>query len=311
MVSLDRFDIFRAVVEAGSLTAAADRLGLSRAVVSFNLKRLEQELGVTLLLRSTRHLALTEAGEQFLQHCVQALDAAQAAIDAARRDQHQLQGVLRLTTTPEYAQLRLIPALEAFRARHPALQLHLSTSPAPAHLIPERFDLAIRLGRLPDSGLHAIELERHPLCAVAAPMLLARLPSAEAAEAAEAADDPAQLGALPRLGYPRLADVPVVAPDGSDALFATNPGNAVVRVDGASSLRAFAVAGAGVTVLPRWLIEDDLAQDRLRLVLRQHRFPQQSVYAVYPHSTQPSPKVRQLIDFLRIGLDASAPGKTP
>ena len=99
MVSPDRFDIFRAVVDAGSLTAAADRLGLSRAVVSFNLKRLEQELGVTLLLRSTRHLALTEAGEQFLQHCVQALDAAQAAIDAARRDQHQLQGTLRLTTT--------------------------------------------------------------------------------------------------------------------------------------------------------------------------------------------------------------------
>ena len=88
-------------------------------------------------------------------------------------------------------------------------------------------------------------------------------------------------------------------PDGSDALFATNPGNAVVRVDGASSLRTFALAGAGVTVLPRWLIEDDLAQDRLRPVLRQHRFPQQSVYAVYPHSTQPSPKVRQLIDFLR------------
>lgn len=300
MVSLDRFDIFRAVVEAGSLTAAADRLGLSRAVVSFNLKRLEQELGVTLLLRSTRHLALTEAGEQFLQHCVQALDAAQAAIDAARRDQHQLQGVLRLTTTPEYAQLRLIPALEAFRARQPALQLHLSTSPAPADLIPERFDLAIRLGRLPDSGLHASELERHPLCAVAAPSLLARLPSADAA------DDPVQLGSLPRLGYPRLADVPVVAPDGSDALFATNPGNAVVRVDGASSLRAFAVAGAGVTVLPRWLIEDDLAQGRLRPVLCQHRFPQQSVYAVYPHSTQPSPKVRQLIDFLR-GWFGSAP----
>jgi len=242
MVSLDRFDIFRAVVEAGSLTAAAERLGLSRAVVSFNLKRLEQELGVTLLLRSTRHLALTEAGEQFLQHCVQALDAAQAAIDAARRDQHQLQGVLRLTTTPEYAQLRLIPALEAFRAQHPALALHLSTSPAPADLIPERFDLAIRLGRLPDSQLHATELERHPLCAVAAPALLARLGSAEAV------DDPVLLGTLPRLGYPRLADVPVVAPDGSDALFATNPGNAVIRVDGASSLRAFAVAGAGVTV---------------------------------------------------------------
>ena len=90
MVSLDRFDIFRAVVEAGSLTAAADRLGLSRAVVSFNLKRLEQELGVTCCC-AVPATCPTEAGEQFLQHCVQALDAAQAAIDAARRDQHQLQ----------------------------------------------------------------------------------------------------------------------------------------------------------------------------------------------------------------------------
>lgn len=293
MVSLDRFEIFRAVAEAGSLTAAAARLGLSRAVVSFNLKRLEQELGVTLLLRSTRHIALTDAGEQFLQHCIPALEAAQAAINAARRDQQQLQGTLRLTTTPEYAQYRLVPALEAFRAQHPALVLQLSTSPAPADLIPERFDLAIRLGRLADSRLHATELERHALCAVAAPALLARLPTAAAA------DDPVQLGALPRLGYPRLADVPVIAPDGSDALFATNPAHAVVRVDGASSLRAFAVAGAGVTVLPRWLIEEDLARDRLRQVLRQHRFPQQGVYAVYPHSHQPAPKVRQLIDFLR------------
>ncbi len=210
MVSLNRFDIFRAVVEP----AASPLRLIARPQPRGGQLQPEAAgagAGRDLLLRSTRHLALTEAGEQFLQHCVQALDAAQAAIDAARRDQHQLQGVLRLTTTPEYAQLRLIAALEAFRARHPALQLHLSTSPAPADLIPERFDLAIRLGRLPDSGLHASELERHPLCPVAAPSLLARLPSADAA------DDPVQLGALPRLGYPRLADVPVIAPDGSGA----------------------------------------------------------------------------------------------
>ena len=70
MVSLDRFDTFKAVVEAGSLTAAADLLGQTRAVVSFNIKRLEAELGVTLLTRNTRRLALTEAGERFYVHCL-------------------------------------------------------------------------------------------------------------------------------------------------------------------------------------------------------------------------------------------------
>lgn len=89
MVSLDRFETFKAVVDAGSLTAAAQRLGQSKAVVSFNLKRLEQELGVTLLVRNTRSLALTEAGERFHQHCVAMLATAERAIEEARSEQLQ------------------------------------------------------------------------------------------------------------------------------------------------------------------------------------------------------------------------------
>ena len=108
MVSLDRFDTFKAVVEAGSLTAAADLLGQTRAVVSFNLKRLEAELGVTLLTRNTRQLALTDAGERFYLRCTRMLEEARLAVEEARSEHAQLKGTLRITTTVEYA-LAVVP----------------------------------------------------------------------------------------------------------------------------------------------------------------------------------------------------------
>ncbi|MBB3228853.1 DNA-binding transcriptional LysR family regulator [Luteibacter sp. Sphag1AF] len=293
MVSLDRFDTFKAIVDAGSLTAAAQTLGQSKAVVSFNLKKLEEELGVTLLVRNTRNLSLTDAGERFYQHCLTLLAAAEQAIDDARSEHVQLRGTLRLTTTPEYAQARVIPLLTTFQAAHPALQVHLSTSPAHADLIPERFDMAIRLGRLQDSQLRATLLEQHALLAVAAPALLARLPDNASR------DDMEAIRTLPRIGYPRLADIPVVAPDGTHDNIPANPPQAVVSVDNASTLRAFALAATGVAIVPEWLVHDDLAQGSLQRVLRRHTLPTQGVHAVFPNVAHPARKVRLFLEHLR------------
>ena len=152
MVSLDRFDTFKAVVEAGSLTAAADLLGQTRAVVSFNLKRLEAELGVTLLTRNTRQLALTDAGERFYLRCTRMLEEARLAVEEARSEHSQLKGTLRITTTVEYGLAVVVPAVETFRGLHPELNIQLSTSSSHADLISERFDVAIRLGRMWISG---------------------------------------------------------------------------------------------------------------------------------------------------------------
>lgn len=169
MVSLDRFDTFKAVVEAGSLTAA-DLLGQTRAVVSFNLKRLEAELGVTLLC-STRQLALTDAGERFYLRCTRMLEEARLAVEEARSEHAQLKGTLRITTTVEYALAVVAPAVEGFRRLHPDLNIHLSTSSTHADLISERFDVAIRLGRLVDSNHRAVQLSTYQVLAVAAPGL--------------------------------------------------------------------------------------------------------------------------------------------
>lgn len=298
MISLERFDIFKAIVDAGSLSAAADALGTSRAVVSFNLKRLEEGLGVTLIARNTRGLTLTDAGKRFYVRCEETLDAARRAVDEARGSQVALRGQLRITTTPEYAAHAVIGWVDAFVARHPSIRIHLSTSAAPAALIPERFDLAIRLGRLADSEHRAVQLSRHELVVVAAPRLLDR-------HGVERLDDPAVIVALPRIGYPRLPDQVAHGDHGESVVFASQPAHATLSVDHAATLLAFARAGHGTAVLPQWLVQASLDDGSLVRVLRRYRFAEQGVYAVYPNARHVPRAVRAFIDFIR-DMDGSA-----
>lgn len=290
MVSLDRFDTFKAVVEAGSLTAAANLLGQTRAVVSFNLKRLEAELGVTLLTRSTRKLALTDAGERFYQRCVRTLDEARMAVEDARSEHTQLRGTLRLTTTVEFALAQVVPALKVFRAQHPQLNVHLSTSSTHADLISERFDLAIRLGRMHDSNLRAVQLSTFEIFAVASPALI---------DAFDPASTLAALAQWPALGHGRVGELAVKDPEGVEHLYQPAPGRTTIVADNSITLRALAMSGQGVAILPQWLVEEDLQAGRLVRLLADHAFSQQGVYALYPDTRHLPLKVRAFIDFMK------------
>ena len=290
MVSLDRFDTFKAVVEAGSLTAAANLLGQTRAVVSFNLKRLEAELGVTLLTRSTRKLALTDAGERFYQRCVRTLDEARMAVEDARSEHTQLRGTLRLTTTVEFALAQVVPALKVFRAQHPQLNVHLSTSSTHADLISERFDLAIRLGRMHDSNLRAVQLSTFEIFAVASPALI---------DAFDPASTLAALAQWPALGHGRVGELAVKDPEGVEHLYKPAPGKTTIVADNSITLRALAMSGQGVAILPQWLVEEDLQAGRLVRLLADHAFSQQGVYALYPDTRHLPLKVRAFIDFMK------------
>ncbi len=158
MLNLQRVTMFIAVVDAGSFTLAAAALGQTKAVVSFNVRQLENELGVTLLLRSTRRLRLTDAGVLFYQRGVALLNAAENLQDEVRASHSGLSGELRITTTPEYGAQVIIPALAAFARRHPALRVRHVSSSHHADLISERFDVAIRLGTLADSRYRATRI---------------------------------------------------------------------------------------------------------------------------------------------------------
>ncbi len=169
MINLQRTQMFVAVADTGSFTAAADALGLTKAVVSFNIRQLEGELGVTLLLRSTRRLTLTEAGALFHQRSVALLKDAEQLQDDVRANHAGLTGELRITTTPEYGSRVVVPLLARFSQLHPALRVRHVSSSLHADLISERFDVAIRLGTLTDSRYHAALISHFSILPVATP----------------------------------------------------------------------------------------------------------------------------------------------
>lgn len=300
MVSLDRFAVFRAVVEAGSFTAAATALNQARAAVSFNIKQLEAELGVTLLTRTTRRVELTDAGERFYQRCLRVLDEAEGAIDEVRGEHGGMQGVLRVTSTVEYASRVVAPALHAFIEQHPALRVRLETHTSQADLVRDRFDVAIRLGRdeqfahLPYRGVRLGTYEVRPVMAPDLPAR-ARVPHAASPDA---------LARLPQLGHSRLeriAEWTLVDRAGDTHLYRPAAKPRVV-VDNASVLRELARQGSGVALLPEWLVRDDLASGVLVDALPGYRFPRQSVYALYVSTSHVPQKVRAWVDFMKAYL---------
>lgn len=291
MLNLQRVTLFAAVVETGSFTAAAAALGLTKAVVSFNVRQLENELGVTLLLRSTRRLTLTEAGSVFYQRGVELLKAAENLQDDVRGSHLGLSGELRITSTPEYGARVVIPVLAKFSQLHPALRVRHVASSYHADLISERFDVAIRLGAMADSRYHAALISRFAIVPVAAPAWLAKHP----------------LGSLEALAqadwiiHERLQNAlswPLTDAQGENVSLEIKK-SARLSADSAQALLAFALAGCGVALLPEWLVETELAEKRLVQVLPEYRFPPQGIYAVYPDARHVSAKVRAFIDFLR------------
>lgn len=298
MISLDRLGIFVAIVDAGSLTAAAAVLGQSKAVVSFNLKQLEAELGVSLLTRSTRSLALTDVGRRFYEDCQRVLSEVHGAIETARQGQQGLRGTLRLTTTVEYGSRTVIPALIAFAAAHPQLQIQHSSSSSHEDLISGRYDLAIRMGSLNDSSYRAALIEPYAIWPVASPAYLASLPAKGIASLDEL--QRARWLAHSRLSTPLRWDVQTQ--DGP-AAFAVQD-DAAIHSDSASALLGFALGGCGVALLPQWLVEGEVRAGRLRRLLPDVVFPQQGVYAVYPNTQHIAEKVRAFIDFLRAFVGA-------
>lgn len=293
MINMQRLGIFVAVAEAGSFTGAAQTLGLTKAVVSFNVRQLEQELGVSLLIRSTRRVSTTDTGERFYHRCLQLLQDAESVLEDVRSDHAGLSGLLRITTTPEYGARVVVPALAAFAAIHPQLRIQHVSSSQNDDLIAGRFDVAIRLGQLADSNHHARLIDRFDILAVAAPGYLDTLEGA-------AVRDLTQLASADWIAHSRLAtplNWQVMTPGGESVLFSARY-PAMITADSASSLLAFALAGAGVAVLPGWLVQEEIENGRLTHVLPDYRFPRQGIYALYPNTRHVPEKVRAFIDFL-------------
>jgi DNA-binding transcriptional LysR family regulator len=288
-VSLDRLMVFRAVVETGSFTGAARQLNQARTAVSFNVKQLENELAVTLIHRTTRSLALTNAGERFYTRALHILAEAEEAIAEARTEQTLLSGSLRLTSTVEYGVAVIAPALQKFTALHPDLNVQFEAYPTNVDLLRDRFDVAIRLGRkeqfqtTPYAGIH---LGTYQLRPVASPSVIARLAGADVGT-------PEMLSALPHISNATVDHVKswtMFDQDGRECAFEL-PHRPRLLANNASVVKALAIAGAGVALLPDWFIAHELADGTLVDALPSYRLPDQQIYAMH----LPMPMVPQKI----------------
>jgi DNA-binding transcriptional LysR family regulator len=288
-VNLNRLAVFVALVRAGSFTAAAQQLGTTKAMVSQHLAKLEDELGVTLLVRSTRKMSLTDAGERFHEDCARVLADAEAAITRLGECRDTPMGVLRVAAAGDHGPAIVAPALAAFAERYPQVTVELVVGDAMVDLIAERFDLSIRLGWLRDSSLRAAKLASFRQCLVASPAYLAK--HGEPATPAELA------------GHRWIALTILASP--TRWTFTDTEGTEhLVQMRSAASANTtlaahgFVLAGMGMSVLPDYVVADDLAAGRLVPLLAHFHLPEGGVHAVYP-GRQPSVKVRAFIDLLR------------
>ena len=279
-------------MEAGSLSAAARRLGIATTMVSTHMQRLEREVGASLLLRTTRSLRLTEAGEGFFDAARQIVADTEAAIAAAAGDTVEPRGRLRVTAPVDYAERVLAPVAVALGRRHPQLHIDVLAVDRPLDLVAEQIDVAIRVGQLADSELRASRITGFSQQVVASPALL---------EGRDMPAEPADLAALPFLALSVLAQ-PLQWRFHADGEAEQSPRlQARLSFNTASALRSAALAGGGFTMLPDYLVADDIAAGRLVRLLPGWRLPDGSIHALYPAARQPPRKTRVLIEALQAG----------
>ena len=292
MLRFDDLQLFVRTAETGSLSAAARLLDVSPAVASAALKRLEQQLQVRLLARSTRSLRLTPEGELYLVHARLALQSLEEGRQQLVGSQEGICGVLQLSAPSDLGRNTLLPWLDAFQDEHPQLQLRLLLADRVADLFREPVDIALRYGAPEDSSLVALPVapeNRRVLCA--SPSYLARHGSPRSVE--ELHQHNCLLYMLHGRAYDRWH-----FQDGKREVLMNVAGDRVC--DDADVTRRWAVAGRGV-VYKSWLdVAEDVCEGRLQVLLPNWLGEPTPLYLVCTHRAQLSKAVHLLREFVQL-----------
>jgi len=288
MNSWDGLDEFVAVAECGQFTAAAQRLGLSSSQVSRQIARLEENLQTRLFYRSTRRVALTEAGQTFLQHCQRLQDAREEALRAVGDLGSEPKGLLRMTCAVAYGERFIVPLVTQFMSRHPLLKVDIELSNRTLDLVQDGIDLAIRLGRLQDSRLVATRLAPRRMYVCAAPSYMQRY--GQPHSLSELSQHNCLIGSSDSWSFQQDSRELSQRVHGN---WRCNSGQAVLDA---------ALQGLGLCQLPDYYVQEHLHTGALVSLLEKHQAPNTAVWALYPQQRHLSPKVRQLVDHLKAGL---------
>lgn len=289
--------VFVAVARAGSFTKAADKLGLTKSAVGKGVARLEERLGVKLFHRTTRLTRLTADGEAYLAACVSAMDEITAAQTALSSNNQVLSGRLHIDMPVAFGRRVLLPVLMDIVRPHPDIHLTLTFTDATSDLLRDDVDLAIRFGRLGDSGhLVARRLVVQPRVICASPAYLRE--HGTPLTLSDVGDHRCVVGTT---NGPPL--VWFVREEGVEAKF-TPPATHQLS-DGEAMVDA-AVSGLGLVQLPMSLVREKLQAGLLQAVLSEYAGTDVEVHALWPHRAQLSPRLRYVVDQL---VECAAQGR--
>jgi len=287
---MDKFDsmqMFVRVIEKGSFSAVAKQRGIGQPAVSKQISALEEELGTELIHRSSRSIALTEAGRDFYESALRILDDLESATSRIGRGQTSPKGIIRVTVPPTFARLHMVSKLAAFFAAYPDMAVEMAASESPTTIIEDGFDLAIHSGDLPDSNLVARRFAQTNIILVATPQYLSRH------GAPESPDDLSRFRSV--VFVERGSVQPWRFGSGRDAKRITPTG--VFRTSDLEQMRMGVLEHLGIAQAPAWLFAAELREGTVVSLLTafERTVP---ILAVRPASRRLSTKVRIFIEHL-------------
>jgi DNA-binding transcriptional LysR family regulator len=287
---VDKFDamqMFVRVIEKGSFSAVAKERGIGQPAVSKQISALEDELGTELIHRTSRSIALTEAGREFYDSSLRILDDFENATSRIGRGQTAPKGLIRVTVAPTFARLHMVSKLPAFFAAYPDMAVEMAASESPATIIEDGFDLAIHSGDLPDSTLVARRFAQTMTILVATPQYLTRFGAPESPEELQHFRSVVfiERGSVQPWGFGSGQNAKRVIPTG------------VFRTSDIEQMRMGVLEHLGIAQAPAWLFAAELREGTvIRLLTAFERTV--PILAVRPASRRLSTKVRIFIEHL-------------
>ena len=287
MDRIEAMNIFLTVVETGSFTATADRLDLSRPMVTRAVALVEEWFNARLLQRTTRRVSLTSAGERAVAHCQKMVDLAAEIEQDILAQQGELQGSLRIASNSSFGSTHLLLAIKDFLQHHPKLNIQFQLSDQSVNLIDERIDLAIRFTNQPDPNLIARPLATCHSLLVASPEYLAQkgIPQTPQDLAEHIYLAHANINRKEWKFYQNDREISLEL----TSQFTTNDTSALLNLT---------LAGGGIAMLPKYLLNEHLASQQLVSILTDWQLPTYQIYALYSSRHKLPLTIRTLVDFL-------------
>lgn len=296
-MNLNRLAYFAAVVDAGSFTKAAERLGITKAVVSHQVAQLERDLKTTLLVRTTRSVNPTEAGRVFHARCTQILREAEDAFAEIAADKAAPSGTLRITAPNDYGISSIVPVVVAFTERYPACRVELLLGDQTVDLNLGQIDMAIRVGWLADSSLQARKVGSFRQYLVGPAALATQI---------KAVQHPEDLTALPFIANLALRKPLQWQFSHDDQAPVDITMQTSIAVDTTLGVLGAVRAGGGLSVLPEFLVASDLASGDLFHALPDWNLPSGGIYTVFPAARFRPTKVAVFVEMLVASLHKQA-----